>query len=471
MPGFGSRRNDCRDTSSPGPAEGAVMAHHPIRLRNLIPSPVISVVVLALVVVFLAPATEQAPAAPPLSLTGFSPTAGPVGTVVTLTGPGFVSGDIVAIAGKAASSSTANSAGTKLTIRVPALATTGPITVQDPRTGQVVGLPGTLFRVTRGLYLSPSKVWPGGKTVLFGSGLTPDAVEKILLGTQLLTSVRTDAGGGFQAIISVPWDANTGFNRFGVLDRQGPIYVIVQILASWPAFRHDAAHSGYDSFETALTPSTVSGLKAKFNRGTFNSITSSPAVADNAVYVGSGDGNVYAWNATTGAALWTFNTGAAVDSSPTVSNGIVYVGSNNGQLYALNASTGVKIWSFTVGGPVDSPAVAYGFVYAASDFGHVFAVNATTGAKEWRFPAGSAVNSSPAVANGLLYVGSDSGKVFALDAGEGALVWSYQTGGVIESSPSVTSKALYIGSDDGKVYALNATTGSKLGSFATGFAE
>ena len=38
--------------------------------------------------------------------------------------------------------------------------------------------------------------------------------------------------------------------------------------------------------------------------------TSSPAVANGVVYVGSGDGNVYALDASTGALLWTYTTGA-----------------------------------------------------------------------------------------------------------------------------------------------------------------
>ena len=74
------------------------------------------------------------------------------------------------------------------------------------------------------------------------------------------------------------------------------------------------------------------------------------------VYFSSGDNNVYALNASTGAKLWTYATGAiALLSSPAVANGVVYVGSdekgqgdggicysNCGSVYALNASTVVS---------------------------------------------------------------------------------------------------------------------------------
>ena len=50
-------------------------------------------------------------------------------------------------------------------------------------------------------------------------------------------------------------------------------------------------------------------------------------MANGVVYVGSGDRNVYALNASTGAKLWSYSTAELVDSSPAVANGVVYVGS------------------------------------------------------------------------------------------------------------------------------------------------
>jgi outer membrane protein assembly factor BamB len=44
---------------------------------------------------------------------------------------------------------------------------------------------------------------------------------------------------------------------------------------------------------------------------------------------------VYALNAATGAKLWSYHTGNQVFSSPTVANGVVYVGSGDGNMYAF----------------------------------------------------------------------------------------------------------------------------------------
>jgi outer membrane protein assembly factor BamB len=60
------------------------------------------------------------------------------------------------------------------------------------------------------------------------------------------------------------------------------------------------------------------------------------------VYVGSEDGKLYAFNAITGATLWTATTGAAVDSSPAVANGVVYVGSYDNKLYAFELNGGTS---------------------------------------------------------------------------------------------------------------------------------
>jgi outer membrane protein assembly factor BamB len=62
---------------------------------------------------------------------------------------------------------------------------------------------------------------------------------------------------------------------------------------------------------------------------------SSPAVANNVVYVGDQSTDaIYGFDATTGALLWSAATGGAIDGSPTVADGMVFIGSGDGHLYA-----------------------------------------------------------------------------------------------------------------------------------------
>lgn len=102
----------------------------------------------------------------------------------------------------------------------------------------------------------------------------------------------------------------------------------------------------------------------------YSHIESSPALGYGCVFVGSGDGNVYALNASSGAKVWNYSLGWNVTSSPAIADGVVYVGANDGNLHALNASTGSKLWSYEVGKPQYmwcSPAIANGRIYMGSE--------------------------------------------------------------------------------------------------------
>jgi outer membrane protein assembly factor BamB len=412
-----------------------------------------------------------------LSMTGFSPASGPVGTAVTISGGGFVSGDIVRFNGTSAGKSTANADGTQIVARVPAFATSGPITVTDPSTGQTVGLPGTAFQVTRGVYAAPRKAWPGESLRLAGSALSADRSMPIDLGRVQVGVALTDASGDFQLEVSVPWDTTPGKTSIGVLDPAfGRLRYIIFVVGDWQAFRHDASHSGLDTYETSLAPGNVSTMSTKWSHHTGNADYGlpSPAVADGTVYIGTGQaGQVIAYDASTAHARWTHAMGAEVFSSPTVAEGVVYIGSSDGRVTALNGSTGGVIWSFNTGGTVptqettSSPAVANGIVYAGSMGGLVVALQAADGSPLWSHDLGAAVVSSPAVAGGVVYVGAEDGSVYALDASTGATDWSYQTGDKVESSPAVVGGVVYVGSNDGKLYALDASTGSVAWSYVT----
>jgi hypothetical protein len=150
-------------------------------------------------------------------------------------------------------------------------------------------------------------------------------------------------------------------------------------------------------------------------------------VANGVVYIDSGDLNVYALNAGTGATLWTSELSGGGNSTPAVANGVVYVGANDSKVYALNARTGARLWSFTTGDVVDSsPAVANGVVYVGSSDGNLYALNAGTGTRLWSYrialeaPSRAAVP-GPVVVNGMVYIGAEdgygNGNFYAFNAG------------------------------------------------------
>ena len=64
--------------------------------------------------------------------------------------------------------------------------------------------------------------------------------------------------------------------------------------------------------------------------------------------------------------LWTFATEAEVRSSPVIAGGFVFVGSGDGNVYALDRASGEAVWTFSTDGGVESPPLyADGTLYLA----------------------------------------------------------------------------------------------------------
>ncbi len=408
------------------------------------------------------------------TISSFTPTSGPAGTVVTVNGAEFAgsgtacTGTTVTFHGvKAAACTFVSSAKLKATVPLPA--STGRITVKTSA-GSVTS--AQAFTVTPSVKPSPSTGPPTTTVTVAGGGFGAFETVDVYFDTTDEALAATNANGYFAGItMKVPASAVPGAHwvtaegRHSGLSAQHPFTVAT----SWDQFGRVPRHTHVNPFENVLSPGNVSGMDEawRYTTDTGSIGVSSPAVANGVVYIGSG-GNVNALNASTGARLWSYATGIDM-SSPAVANGVVYIGSTDGSVYALNASTGTRLWSYATGNSVhSSPAVANGVVYIGSSDGSVYAFNASTGARLWSYATGSYVLSSPAVAKGVVYVGSEDNNVYALNAATGVKLWSYATGASVSSSPAVANGVVYVGSQDNSVYALNASTGAKLWSYATG---
>src|SRR5437762_288070 len=138
---------------------------------------------------------------------------------------------------------------------------------------------------------------------------------------------------------------------------------------NWSEFTRTNFHR-WNPYEKILGVNTVPHLKLKWSYSPGVPVFSSPAVLNNVVYAGAYDGNMYAWDATTGAKLWSFFTqsGSWIYSSPAVLNGVVYFSSVYpgvpGVIYALNASIGSLLWSYpTFNGSYVTSTVVNGVVF------------------------------------------------------------------------------------------------------------
>ncbi len=216
----------------------------------------------------------------------------------------------------------------------------------------------------------------------------------------------------------------------------------------------------------------------------------------------AGDIDVEAYDAKTGALVWTGtyggnSAGAPIISSPAytwvdLGNGVtpaLFVGSSSGFVYAFDVracmsksacsptwtsapiANAIKHPPFTF----SSPAVQSNRVIVAASVGpqaQIVAFDATTGKISWVYSElfFGWDGSSPAVYNGVVYVGVTgydanghygAHYLYALDANNGNLKWRYTADGAILSSPAISADGLvYFGTQAGSVYGIDASSGS-----------
>jgi outer membrane protein assembly factor BamB len=236
--------------------------------------------------------------------------------------------------------------------------------------------------------------------------------------------------------------------------------------SDWPSFLDGSSHSSYNAAATAITPSNISDLNPIWRwilppskvAGS-NALNASPTVVDGVIYVGSKDGEFYAFSEATRKMIWSdffgtscgyqgFTSTATVATDPATGNLTVYVDSPDGYLYALDAATGATVWKGFVDNPDSpktcsyyawgSPLVAHGNVYIgiSSDAralilgGGLVAFNQSTGATVatwYSLPAGE-------------YGGSVWSS--AVLASDGSIITTTSNGADVDGSEPVYSQSI-----------------------------
>ena len=137
------------------------------------------------------------------------------------------------------------------------------------------------------------------------------------------------------------------------------------------------------------------------------------------------------------------------EASPLVKDGIMYVVTGNDDVFALNAKTGAIVWEYWSG--IDQKistvccgwvnrglAMGEGLLYSGQLDANVVALNMKTGEVAWKTPIekwenGYTVTSAPLYYDGIVYSGLSGGefgvrgRLTALDAKTGAILWRSYT--------------------------------------------
>ena len=267
--------------------------------------------------------------------------------------------------------------------------------------------------------------------------------------------------------------------------------------ANWVQTYYNGAHTGYNASETTLGVSNVSSLKLLWAGSVAGGVTNF-ALSGGVVYATGQSNNLVALNASTGAQLWSVNTGGNTGTNAiAVGGGLVFAecefpdtgGTLYGAICAYKASTGKMAWQSSspcnclpesrVSAPLvyNSGVLYYGYsVGGTTAITGTFAVQAATGKSLWGYDffSNNIGFFGPAIGGSDVYAGENNGSSFSVDAlaaSDGNPIWSTPINGG-DAAVSVSGGVVYASSrwtgTNATLYALNGTTGATLWSYTYG---
>jgi outer membrane protein assembly factor BamB len=214
-------------------------------------------------------------------------------------------------------------------------------------------------------------------------------------------------------------------------------------------------------------------------------LVSEPMVADGRVYTIDTMARVRAFNADTGATIWTHELrGENVSSDSLFGGGVsfdggrVYATSGNGEVAALDAATGSVVWQVKPGGPLrGAPTIAADTVYVLSQDSQLYALDAANGTNRWTGAgtfelAGVFGSAAPAFAQSTLVAGFASGELTAYRYENGNVVWQdalARTGistvvgtlSDIDADPVIDNGRVFAIGQGGRMVAIELITGQR----------
>jgi len=204
-----------------------------------------------------------------------------------------------------------------------------------------------------------------------------------------------------------------------------------------------------------------------------------PMIEGSRVYMGEGN-RLLAIEIATGEIAWEFPIleNARIAYAPIARNGVVYLGSGDGILYAIQAENGELLWKIDREKDWQYLRQLHieGDVLVAGGYhDELFGIDLSAGELRWRFKAGNFVNSH-LVSNGMTYFWSPTGWIYALDVMTGKVVWRHRTKNYQQPSGNsnwaplmaelITDGArLYALAMDNKLHILDRETGDKSDEF------
>jgi outer membrane protein assembly factor BamB len=152
-----------------------------------------------------------------------------------------------------------------------------------------------------------------------------------------------------------------------------------------------------------------------------------PAVVGSTVYAASKDGNLVRFDG--GKQAWRINVGQVLSGGVGADGSVVVVGSPKGDLLAFSAEDGKALWKAKLTSEIlAAPAIGEGLAVVRSGDNRLAAYDLTDGKRKWIYqrptPALSLrVTASPVIAGKYVFAGFPGGKLIAVSASNGTAAW------------------------------------------------
>ncbi|MBL0924143.1 MAG: PQQ-binding-like beta-propeller repeat protein [Sphingomonadaceae bacterium] len=184
-----------------------------------------------------------------------------------------------------------------------------------------------------------------------------------------------------------------------------------------------------------------------------------------------GQGLARIWSATVAGA----NPRARLAASPVVSDGRLYVVDTTARVTAFDANSGAQIWSNALDVEDDGKPSRFGggvsatstIVFATNGVGDVAALAADTGALRWKKRPAGPLRGAPTLSNGNVYVMTQDNQIYALRQEDGEAQWN-EAGPVAASgifgvgAPAAAQGTVIAGYSSGELAAYRYENGRSL---------
>ncbi|WP_296679043.1 PQQ-like beta-propeller repeat protein [Novosphingobium sp.] len=205
--------------------------------------------------------------------------------------------------------------------------------------------------------------------------------------------------------------------------------------ADWPQAGGNAGKS-YGNLALAASPGRA-WTASIAGSGKKQRLAASPVVGGGKLYAMGTDGVVSAFDAASGARLWSQSFTVKGDASSSVygggasyADGKIFVTTGVGEVASLDAATGKQLWKVKPAGPLrGSPTIAFGSVYVMTIDNQVVSLNAADGVLQWNETGATGQTgvfgvAAPAAGQGTVITGYSTGELVAYRYENGRQLWA-----------------------------------------------